>query len=154
MSLVAHDKTNRYRASVAAKGGGGWAWLAVMSPLLAAALLVPCGVSAEGAVRQIECTVVRTCDARGECVPSSGEAAFRLEPIQTFADGSGRYTILYGESRAEAQAFSDAGPFVWNVGTERHALLASSETDFLWHRLSVDAHPEAEIRFMRCVFGQ
>jgi hypothetical protein len=108
----------------------------------------------EGAVRSLDCTVASVCDAAGRCEADSGEVLFRMEPVDTASDGSGRYLLRYGDTEAEMDALSDAGPFVWTVGSERDALLASSDTEFLWHRLTLDPAPAATIRFLSCTFGQ
>src|SRR3970040_1277640 len=89
----------------------------------------------EGAVRFLDCTAARVCDGAGNCQAESMQATFRMEPTETRADGSGTYTLSYGDAQAEMEAVSDAGPFFWTVGTQRNTLLASSETEFLWARL-------------------
>lgn len=109
---------------------------------------------AEGAVRRLDCVSAQVCDAAGECEPDSLPIAFRLEPTETAADGSGRYTMVYGDTRAAMQALSDIGPFHWTAGSERHTLVASSETQFLWHRLVIEPAPAATVRFLICAFGQ
>jgi hypothetical protein len=60
----------------------------------------------------------------------------------------------YESVDAEVAASSAAGPFVWDVGNERHTLIASSETEFLWHALTLAPAPTAQIRFLRCIFRQ
>jgi hypothetical protein len=130
--------------------------LTVLASLSALGLtaIFPSTGGAEGAVRLLDCSVARVCNAAGACEPGSGEVAFRMEPVDASADGSGRYSLSYGDTRAEMQALSNAGPFVWTVGTERHTLLASSDTEFLWHRLTLDPAPRATIRFLTCAFRQ
>lgn len=113
-------------------------------------LLLPGMVSAEGAVRVLTCTITRVCDAAGRCGAGSGQVAFRMEPIETGADGSGSYTLSYENNETEMQALSLAGPYVWTAGTERNTLLASSETAFLWHRVKFEPTPEGTIRFLSC----
>jgi hypothetical protein len=108
----------------------------------------------EGAVKTLDCAVARVCDAGGRCETGTGRVSFRMEPEELEAGGAGRYTLSYGDTRAEMEAMSDAGPFFWSVGRERDALLASSETEFLWHRLALEPVPEATIRFLTCSFQQ
>jgi hypothetical protein len=115
---------------------------------------LPGAVLAEGAVRVLNCTLVRACDAAGACKPESMQVTFRMEPIETRPDGSGRYTLRYGEQQADMQAMSFAGPFLWTLPTERDSLLVSSETQFLWHRLVVEPAPVATIHFLTCEFRQ
>lgn len=117
-------------------------------------LLVPVGAWPEGAVRHFDCSVARVCDAAGACEKGSGQVTFRMEPVETGADGSGNYALSYFDTEASMQALSAAGPFFWTVGEERDALLASSETQFLWHRLTLDPVPEATIRFLTCTLRQ
>lgn len=121
---------------------------------LAIALLLPVAARAEGAARVLECTVTRVCDAAGACSAATGRAAFRMEPVETHADGSGSYTLSYGDTTAAMQALSAAGPFFWTTGDQRNTLLASSETQFLWHRLALAPAPEATVRFLMCTFRQ
>jgi hypothetical protein len=47
---------------------------------------------------------------------------------------------------------SEAGPFYWESGDERHTLVASSEVDWLWHRLVLAPAPATTIRFLSCRF--
>jgi hypothetical protein len=115
---------------------------------------LPGAVLAEGAVRVLNCTLVRACDAAGACKPESMQVTFRMEPIETRPDGSGRYTLRYGEQQADMQAMSFAGPFLWTLPTERDSLLVSSETQFLWHQLVVEPAPVATIHFLTCEFRQ
>lgn len=77
-----------------------------------------------------------------------------MEPVEIGADGAGRYRLTYGDSEAAMEALSASGPFFWAIGEERDTLLASSETDFLWHRLEIDPAPQATIRFLTCTFRQ
>ena len=116
--------------------------------------LLPGAAWPEGAVRFLDCSTVRVCDGAGDCRAESLQTTFRMEPVETRADGSGSYTLGYGATQAGMAAISDAGPFFWTVGTERHTLLASSETQFLWHRLTVAATAEATVRFLTCTFRQ
>jgi len=116
--------------------------------------LIPVPGRAEGAVRFLDCTVMRTCDAAGVCQLDVGQTVFRIEPVDVAADGSGRYVLSYGNSQAEMQAGSAAGPFFWTAGTQRHTLIANSETLFMWHQLTLDPVPDAAIRFMTCALRQ
>jgi hypothetical protein len=130
--------------------------LGASAPFLALATIVfPAGVGrAEGAVRLLDCTVVQVCDGAGKCASAADVVRFRMEPVETGADGAGKYILQYGDVEAAMTASSDTGPYVWSVGEERHALLVSSERDFLWHRLVVDPAPAAAVRFLRCEFRQ
>ena len=123
-------------------------------PALGLAALLSGGVLAEGAVRLLDCTATQACDAAGACEAASEQVRFRMEPVETGVDGAGRYALHYGESESEMQAISEAGPFFWTAGTQRHTLLANSETSFLWHRLRLDTAPEASVLFLRCEFQQ
>lgn len=116
--------------------------------------LVSTLVRGEGAVRVIDCTMTRACDAAGNCRKTAGEVKFRMEPVQLDEDGAGRYRLRYGDAQAPMTALSDIGPFAWTVGAEHHTLLASSETDFLWHRLTVGAAPAATVTFLTCSIHQ
>lgn len=119
---------------------------------LGIALLMPLAASSEGAVKTLDCTVERVCDASGHCRDATGETEFRMDPVELDAEGRGRYTISYDETEAEMNAQSEFGPFFWRVGSERHALIVSSESHWLWHQLSVDPDPVATIRFLACEF--
>jgi hypothetical protein len=116
--------------------------------------VLPVAALAEGAVKQLACEVVQICDGGGNCESAAGDVHFRMEPVSLDAVGGGEYTISYESTQVAMQASSDIGPFVWSVGTERHALLASSETEWLWHRLSLAAGPEATVRFLVCALQQ
>ena len=123
-------------------------------PLALLVTLIPAIVKAEGAVRLLDCSIVKVCDGTGECRAESRKLNFRMEPITVQSDGSGRYTLRYGTSAATMEASSTAGPFLWKVREQRNALLASSETEFLWHQLELDPTPRATIRFLKCSFHQ
>lgn len=123
--------------------------------LVLALVALPAGAArAEGAVKLLDCTVLRVCDAGGRCEAGSDRVSFRMEPLELGSGGAGRYTLSYGDTRAVMQAMSDAGPFFWTIGRERDALLASSETEFLWHRLALEPAPAATVRFLSCSFQQ
>ena len=113
-------------------------------------LLVPCIGLAEGAVRRLECTVQTTCDARGRCAAAAGEISFRLEPIRISEGGAGSYRIVYGDRSADMQAQSELGPYYWTIDSRRHALIISSESQWLWHELETSPSPVATIRFLTC----
>jgi hypothetical protein len=121
-----------------------------------AALLasIPHGAMAEGAVRVLDCVVTQSCDASGACKPASEQQSFRMEPVNLLEDGSGSYVMIHGDAKTDMQALSFAGPFYWASDDERNTLLASSETEFLWHRLELSPAPVADIRFMNCVLSQ
>ena len=125
-------------------------------PLIAASMitLMPSAMRAEGAVRVLACNTVRVCDAAGSCELATDETRFRMEPQALDASGASRFALAYGDVRADMNAMSDVGPFIWNVGTERHALLVSSETQWLWHRLTLEPAPAATIAFLECSFEQ
>jgi len=112
--------------------------------------LMPGIAAAEGAIKNLACTLERVCDAAGGCEDASGEHSFRMAPISLAPDGAGSYKISYGDVEADMQAGSELGPFYWNVGAQRHALLISSETRWLWHTLTVEPAPAATIRFLVC----
>ena len=113
----------------------------------------------EGAVRTFDCTITQTCNAAGRCEKAAGEVTFRMSPEALAADGSGTYQINYRHGdqinyrdvQASVKAASYAGPFYWNTNSERNSLLASSETEFLWHRLILAPTPETEIHFLSCM---
>jgi hypothetical protein len=116
--------------------------------------LLPGVVLPEGAVRLLECTIAQACDAGGSCQPASGRVSFEMAPVDRDASGATRYALSYEDTQTEMLAMSDAGPFLWTVRDERNALLASSQTQWLWHRLSLDPLPAATIRFLTCAFRQ
>jgi hypothetical protein len=132
-----------------ARRGGRWRWL-----WLATLTMVPALAISEGDVRVLDCSFIRTCTAEGACRKDSGHVSFRLQPIRLDAAGAGSYTISYGQTKARMQAISRTSPFIWTVGNERDTLLASSDGDFLWHRMKIDPAPQATIRFMRCSFSE
>ena len=127
--------------------------LASLSVLGCVALLSN-AVWAEGAVRLLDCRVVRVCDAAGNCQAATEAVAFRMEPAQVGPDGAGRYQLKYDETEVAMEALSDAGPFVWTVGDEHNTLLVSSQTQLLWHRLAVSPVPAATVRFLECAIRQ
>ena len=107
-------------------------------------------IHAEGAVRRLQCSTERVCDAAGSCVSETGEATFLIEPVEVDAAGAGRYTISFAQAQAPMLAQSELGPFLWTLGTQRHALIISSETQWLWHTLDTAPVAAASIRFMQC----
>lgn len=115
---------------------------------------LPVGALAEGAVKLLDCQVLRACDAAGVCADAPASVSFRMEPIELEIAGAGRYRVIYADKEAEMSAMSDAGPFLWSIDRERHALIASSETQWLWHQLTLTPMPEATIRFLSCTFQQ
>jgi hypothetical protein len=121
---------------------------------LALAVLLPALGQSEGARKRLDCRIVRVCDAAGVCTAGAGDIVFAMEPIELETAGAGHYTLSYAGTEAEMKAESDAGPFLWSVGRERHALIASSETEWLWHELEFDPGPQATIRFLECAFEQ
>lgn len=127
---------------------------AVLSVLVLSAVPRLDVLRAEGAARVLDCMLVRVCDAGGNCEAGAGHTVFRMEPIDTDSDGAGRYTLGYGDVRSDMQALSAVGPFVWATAGERHTLLASSESAFLWHALALAPSPVATIRFLECSFRQ
>lgn len=122
-----------------------------LQPLSALALaLCPSLASAEGAVRLLECQVTQICDAAGACAAAAEQLSFRMKPQALDDEGRGRYVLRYGEIEAGMEALSEAGPFYWTQAQERNTLLASSESSFLWHQLSLGPAPEASISFLDC----
>jgi hypothetical protein len=109
---------------------------------------------AEGAVKLLECDIVRVCDAGGICDAGSGDVQFRMEPVELAGGGAGSYRISYGEVQFSMQAMSDIGPFVLMADSERNTLIASSDTQWLWHELELGAAPRAAVRFLTCTFQQ
>ena len=122
--------------------------------LLLAASAFSLDARAEGAVKLLECEIVRVCDAGGHCDAGSGEVRFRMEPVELAPGGAGSYQISYLDVQASMQAMSDIGPFVWTVDSERSALIASSDSEWLWHELDLGAAPQATVRFLSCTFQQ
>ncbi|MEY4640177.1 MAG: hypothetical protein RLZZ227_171 [Pseudomonadota bacterium] len=118
----------------------------VLLPLAA----LPQLAGAEGAVRTLECTIMQVCDAAGACENAAEPVNFRMAPVSVREDGSGQYQISYRDVEADMEAASYAGPFSWASDSERNTLLASSETQFLWHRLVLESTPQAEIHFLAC----
>jgi hypothetical protein len=127
--------------------------LASLSVLGCVALLPSAGWG-EGAVRLFDCTVVQVCNSAGRCEEGSDAVAFRMEPVEVGPDGGGRYDLKYEETEAAMDALSDAGPFVWVVGGQRNTLLVSSETQMLWHQLTLNSAPVATVRFLTCTIRQ
>ncbi len=121
-----------------------------LGALLSAMLLLPTAVLAEGAHRYFDCMVTLLCDEAGACEASSESLTFHLAPLDAGQDGSGRFMLSYQNKEVAMQSLSDAGPYSWRFDNERHTLLASSETDFLWHQLILDDRPESRIRYLRC----
>lgn len=117
-------------------------------------MLAPGSVLAEGAVKLLTCRTATVCDAAGNCEQSAGEVEFRMEPLELEAGGAGTYRIAYGATEHDMTALSEVGPFFWVSDQERHTLMASSNTEWLWHRLSIVPTPSAAIRFMQCAFQQ
>ena len=105
---------------------------------------------AEGAVRQFDCAIVRSCNNSGACTPHSGKMTFSMAPVSTAQDGSGRFEIKYGSVRAPMQSLSDVGPFHWKVGEEQNTLLLNSEREMLWHQLNIGTSATATVLFMTC----
>jgi hypothetical protein len=123
-------------------------------PLLILAVFLPVAVWPEGAVKLLQCEFIRVCDAAGNCAPEDGRISFRMEPDDLGAGGAGKYSLSYQDNMAQMQAVSDSGPFLWNLGSERNALIASSENEWLWHSLTLEPVPGSDIRFLRCSFQQ
>lgn len=121
---------------------------------LALAVLQSQAALAEGATRILDCSIVKVCDAAGNCEPASEHVSFRMDPKELEAGGAGTYAIRYGDIETQMNALSELGPFLWTVGTERDALMISSESQWLWHELKVEPQPMAAIRFLTCSFQQ
>jgi hypothetical protein len=122
--------------------------------LLAFAALVPQMLLAEGAVRILDCEIAGTCTATLECTPASGAVTFRMEPQSLDGNNAGTYVISYDDTQASMQGLSYAGPFHWRTDSTMHTLLASSETQFLWHSLELSQPPVTVIRDLKCRFLQ
>jgi hypothetical protein len=122
--------------------------------MLGCVALLPSAGWGEGAVRLFDCTVVQVCNSAGSCEGGSGSVAFRMEPVQVGPDGGGRYELRYEDTEVAMDALSDAGPFVWAVGEERNTLLVSSETQLLWHQLTLAPVVAATVRFLTCTIRQ
>lgn len=105
---------------------------------------------AEGAHRYFDCRVTLLCNAAGVCASASEILSFHLAPLDADESGSGSYTLSYLDQEVEMRSLSYAGPYVWQIGTVRHTLLASSETKFLWHQLSLETQPTSSIRYLQC----
>ena len=99
---------------------------------------MPAAVQGEGAVRLLECTVVKECDAAGLCETASTQVMFRMEPVEIGTDGSGRYSLRYGDVEAAMDARSAAGPFFWTVGNNRGC---SHHAGALQDLVGYDPHP-------------
>ncbi|MDR0781111.1 MAG: hypothetical protein LBF16_10530 [Pseudomonadales bacterium] len=122
--------------------------------LLFSTALLPLIVHAEGAVRLFDCHVTKTCDGAGQCRADDQHIEFRMEPLVLADDGAGRYTLHYDGHTASMQALAEAGPFYWQQENTHHTLLVNAENRLLWHSLSVDAAPQARIRFLDCIIRQ
>jgi len=117
-------------------------------------MLVPVQALAEGAVKLLDCNVMQVCDQAGSCRSDSARFTFRMEPVELEAGGAGEYKLMLNESATQMRALSDSGPFLWQSDRERNVLLASSESEWLWHRLILDAAARSEVRFLSCRFQQ
>jgi hypothetical protein len=135
------------------QGFGGMGMLTRML-VAVAAVLMPQVLLAEGAVRILECAISSTCTASLACTPASGAVTFRMEPRSLDGNNAGTYVISYGETQASMQGLSFAGPFHWRTDSAMHTLLASSETEFLWHSLELSQPPVTVIRDLQCRFLQ
>lgn len=123
--------------------------------MLGGAALLPLAALAEGSPRRFDCTITQSCDAKGDCKSSDESISLYLDPVQIDADGSGTYTISYGDKDAtNVQTLSEAGPFYWTLPSERNTLLISGDKEVLWHRVMLGAAPSTSIDFMRCSFRQ
>lgn len=123
------------------------------SALWLSAVIAPLAL-AEGAVRELACSVNKTCDADGICQDAGGDITFRMEPVTVTDDASGTYLIRYQDQQFDMQSLSFAGPFHWAADNEMNTLLVSSETQFIWHHLSLHPNPVARIQFLTCRFIQ
>lgn len=118
--------------------------------LIGALVLVPSLGRTEGAVRHLDCVIVRSCDSSGSCTAQDGKVNFSMTPVSAARDGSGRFEIRYGSVRAPMQALSDTGPFHWKIGHQHNTLLVTSEQAMLWHQLDVGGTAAASTRFLAC----
>lgn len=142
--MVTHENHGKMQASSFARS----LFTRSLAPVLLA--MAPELVWAEGAVRSLDCKVSQVCDAAGVCESAAEAVNFRMAPESLREDGSGTFEISYRETRARMEAYSYAGPFIWNTELERNTVLASSETRFLWHQLVLGSTPAASVRFMEC----
>lgn len=126
-----------------------------MKPLIIAMIaLLPATALGEGALRELVCSYHRACDADGACKDEKGQIIFTMEPETVADDGSGSFIIHYGGRQAPMRAMGFAGPFTWKTPVAVSTLMASSEEQFLWHRLALSPEPTADIHFMNCRFTQ
>ncbi len=121
-----------------------------LTTILFVMFLSPTVVLAEGAHRYFDCTTTLLCNETGACEAASDSLTFHLAPLDAGEDGSGNFMLSYQDQEVVMQALSDAGPYIWRLGNDRHTLLASSETAFLWHQLILDGRPESRIRYLHC----
>jgi hypothetical protein len=130
---------------------------------LAAIFCLQCAalaVYAEGAVRIFDCNLTQVCDAAGSCQSTTDSITFRMAAVTLVSAGGGQYLLSHGDRRElPMQAMSEIGPFVWSDSTagadgtdtdQRNTLVISSETQLLWHTLSLAASPSSNIRYMNC----
>lgn len=116
--------------------------------------VLPCFALAEGAIRVLECRHIKNCDASATCKPAEADTVFQMEPKTLADDGSGRFIIHYNGQQSDMTALSYVGPFFWTAASGMNTLLASSETRFLWHTLTLDPVPNATFRILECQFTQ
>lgn len=109
---------------------------------------------AEGAVRTFHCTLERVCDTAGVCVATEGDMEFRLEPQQLDDNGAGSYRLAYEDNNVAMQAYSDAGPFTWRIGSVQHSLLVNAENRLLWHSLSLEAPLQSRSHYLECTMAE
>lgn len=121
---------------------------------LVISVLMPGLLQGEGALRVLDCNKVLVCDESLTCQTESGQVVFNMEPLNLDENNAGSYTIRYDAVQVPMQGLSFAGPFHWRLDNGMHTLLASSESDFLWHSLTIDPQPVTTIRKLDCRFMQ
>ncbi|MBS8227709.1 hypothetical protein [Vannielia litorea] len=124
---------------------------------LAAALLSPASLSAEGARITLDCGFQQSCSEAGQCSPYGGSQVFTLAPENTDVAGSGDWTIALGETAPlPARGLSRTGPWTWQRPGDGHlhSLVLTGTDSAMWVRqwLPTELYPEtyAEVDFMLC----
>ena len=114
--------------------------------------MAPSLTLAEGAALEVACEATRVCDADGDCVASTEQVVFRLEPIKIGPEGVGTYTINYGEIFVRAKKVAPLGPFLWReAGNDLQSLVRDGPSPgMLWHRFTPDDPPGSQVIFLTC----
>ena len=115
------------------------------------AMLAPGSVLAEGAARDVDCKVARSCDAAGDCTMSDDHIRFRLEPENVGPDGIGTYIMSYGEISVGASKVAPPGPILWREsGEDLQSLIRDGPTGMIWHRFTPGEKPSLKVIFLTC----